>query len=337
MVAFPINIKCLKCLKTILYTSLILLIYSDSSAEIVDKVMAAVNGEPIAMSSLKKRLIWLESLEESSENDSRDAPKGKEELIKYVLEEMIDDKLQLQEAKKLGIIVMDDELQLGVAQKRMQFPTLLRKIGITEEELKEEVRDEIMIRKMVDRKFRLFLEVGDPEAATYYEQNKEKFFEPEKIKLQQVLVGIGSEATSKEKAEAKLKANEIWLKLREKRKLEELREIYKGDNVVIKVEPDYVEPSSLPPTLANAIAKLQIGEISQVIETPIGYSILKLEDRQPRRQKQFSEVMEAIKADLLAEKVKADLQSWLKEEREKADIRVIDASPIGIGNLQENN
>jgi parvulin-like peptidyl-prolyl isomerase len=302
-------------------------------AEVIDKIIAAVNGEPIAMSSLKKRLLWLESSKESSEefseNVSKDVPKDKEELIKYALEGMIDDKLQLQEARRLGIIVMDDELQLGVAQKRMQFPTLLRKIGITEEELKEEVRDEVMIRKMVDRKFRLFLEISDPEAATYYEQNKEKFFEPEKVKLQQVLVGIGSEATAKEKAEAKLKANEIWLKLREKGKLEELREIYKGDNVVIKVESDYIEAFSLLPAISNAIAKLQVGEISPVVETPIGYSILKLEARQPRRPKPFSEVMEAIKVELLAEMVKADLQSWLKDEREKADIRIIDEGLSG--------
>lgn len=295
--------------------------YSDSSAEIVDKVMAAVNGEPITMSSLKKRLVWLES--------SENAPKESEELIKYALEELINSKLQLQEARRLGIIVTDDELQLGSAQKRTQFSTLLRKIGIIEEELKEDVKDEIMMRKMVDRKFQFFLKVSDIEAAAYYEQNKEKFFEPEKVKLQQVLVGIGPEATGKEKAEAKLKANEIFIKLKEKRKIEELREIYKGDNVVIKIESDYIEPLSLLPVLSNALTKLQVGEISQAIETPIGYFILKLEARQPRRQKQYPEVSEAIKADLLAEKVKADLQLWLKEEREKADIRIFDEGSMG--------
>jgi parvulin-like peptidyl-prolyl isomerase len=58
----------------------------------------------------------------------------------------------------------------------------------------------------------------------------------------------------------------------------------------------------LPDTLRHAVASLQPGELSPVVEDPQGFFIVKLEARQPERAPVLEEVHDAIKLRLLQEK-----------------------------------
>ena len=84
---------------------------------------------------------------------------------------------------------------------------------------------------------------------------------------------------------------------------------------------NYVTVDQLIPVVAAAISRLKAGEISDLIETPVGYFIIKLNDRRPTRQATFNEVKEGIKARLLQQKIDDELEAWLKKQRELADIR----------------
>ena len=85
---------------------------------------------------------------------------------------------------------------------------------------------------------------------------------------------------------------------------------------------DYVSVDRLFPVVAAAISPLEIGEISDLIETPIGYFIIKLDGRRPVQQAAFDEVREEIKARLLQQKTEAELENWLRIQRDGGDVRI---------------
>ncbi len=278
--------------------------FSIIRAEIVDYIVAIVNKEPITLSMLHDFMdaIWLEpSLR----------PKNLEDALTY----LIDHKLKLQEARRRGIFVSEDDLSKRIAMIASRFPSpkefneVLEK-KITREDLQAYVIEDIMVQRMVDRTFGLFIKNSDIEgdAIIFFEQNREKFVEPEKLLLGRIIFEFGNDEESKENAK---KMAEMVLK--------ELKDGIPPSNINENVE--YVRIDQLSPIETAAISQLQIGEFSSILELSNRYLIIMLKDRIPSRQMTFNEKKEEIENLLRQQKIDEELKDWLKKQRETADIR----------------
>lgn len=305
--------------RTILLTSIVFLalflVVDHSNSEIVDYLVAVVNGEPITMSMLEDAInaFWI-------------APENLPKTTKDALEQLIDRKLELQEANKRGIFVTEDELSSELNRISSKFPSKeslyesLKQKGMTSDDLQERLTEEIMIRKMVERKFSQFIRDSDleGEAADFFEQNKTKFFIPESVQLDQAFFKIDPSSDESAKETVKIKAEEA------------LVEIKKGANFSKYAgigRSGYVNVNQLSPNeLADAISGMKIGEIKGLVEAPTGYYIIRLNDRRSSRQATFNEVKDQIEAQLRQQKIKADLEAELKKQREAVEIKI--NSPI---------
>ena len=124
----------------------------NSSAKVVDRIVAEVNDEVITMSELQKASKAIEVQEGI-------APKGKEDkaLEHQMLETLIDRKLAKAEAKRRGIKVDDKELNEALENFKKQnhlmdedsFNKALAKAGLTLAELKEKIADQIIEERLV--------------------------------------------------------------------------------------------------------------------------------------------------------------------------------------------
>jgi parvulin-like peptidyl-prolyl isomerase len=281
-------------------------------SEIVDRLVATVNGEAITLSMVEDAMnaIW---------TDPQQTPRSQQDA----LQKLIDRKLSLQEARKLGldVIVSEESLSREAAKivsrfgSPTEFSEALQRRGITREDLEENLIEEIMIQEMVGRKFRLFVEVTDGEASDYFEQHRERYAMPEAVHLNQIFFQLspGVDQAAKEIVRKNAEAT-----------LKELRNGADFSRYADEEEPvDYVTVDQLIPVVAAAISRLKAGEISDLIETPVGYFIIKLNDRRPARQATFNEVKEEIRARLLQQKTDDEFKAWLKRQREVADIRMV--------------
>ena len=284
---------------------------ASGQSEIIDRVVAVVNGEAITLSMVEDAMnaIWVMPEE---------LPKTPQEA----LQKLIDHKLKLQEARKLGagVIGSAESLSRELAKVVSRFVSpnavseALQRRGITQEDLEEKLIEEIMVQEMVNRKFRLFLVVTEGEASSFFEQNKEKFVMPEAVHLSQIFFPIAPGADETAKAEVKKRTSDVFGKLRNGASF--------SDYTNKDSATDYVTLDQLIPIVAEAISRMVIDEISEPIETPAGYFIVKLNDRRPMRKASFDEVKEDIKKLLLQQKTDTELQNWLERQRELADIRV---------------
>jgi len=271
-------------LLVILVFCVVLGIAAPGQSEIVDRVAAVVNGEVITLSMVEDAMnaIWTDP--ERVPRSQRDA-----------LQKLIDHKLKLQEARRMGVIVSEESLSRELADTASRFDSpkelseMLKQHDITQEDLEENLREQIMVREMVNRKFRLFAEVTEGEAAAFFEQHKEKFLMPEAAPSNRIFFRLTPKADEVAKSAVKKKA-EAALK-----KLKNAADTYASKEGVV----DYV-----------------------LTETPIGYFIIKPSGQSQVRQAIFDEVKEEIKASLLQQKTDDELDIWLKRQRELADIRV---------------
>ena len=75
--------------------------------------------------------------------------------------------------------------------------------------------------------------------------------------------------------------------------------------------------------LGLTLAQLKGGELSKPMLTPEGYLIAKLLSKVPPRQKKYQQVRREISELLIQSKIKALLETWLKEQRRVGDIRIL--------------
>ncbi|HGJ65834.1 TPA: peptidyl-prolyl cis-trans isomerase [bacterium] len=279
-------------------------------SKIVDSIVAVVNTEPITLSMAEDEInaIWI---------DEYLRPKN----ISDAIQNLIDHKLKLQEARRRGIFVRDEELSAEFSRISSKFKSseelieALNQIGMSLDDLKAKISENIMIKKMIDRKFGQFIRDSDleGEATNYFEQNKANFIIPESVLIDQISFPFEPDSDEAEKAIIKQKAEEA------------LRDIENGESFskyASNKKANYVNINEFSFNFQEAINKMNIDEISKVIETPDSYVIIRLDDRRATRQATFAEVRDLIISQLRQKKVEADLQADIKKQRENADIRI---------------
>ncbi|HGE72255.1 TPA: peptidyl-prolyl cis-trans isomerase [Candidatus Poribacteria bacterium] len=289
-----------------------LMINNHSQSELIDYLVAVVNNEPITMSMLEDAMnaFWINP-------DER--PKSPEQALDYV----IDHKIKLQEARKLGIFVNEEELKIEMARINSNFSSndeltkTLKRQGMSLDDLQTKLSEEIMIRKMVERRFGQFIRESEleGEATAFFEQNKAKFIIPESIQMDQLFFKL--EPNSDQSLKQKIKNN-----------AEETLEMLKKDSDFLKypnsLRTGYISIDQIKPIeLAGIVANMNVGDISGIIETSEGYYIIKLNDRRASRQATFNEVKDQIQAQIRKQKIKADLEAEIKKKREIAEIKII--------------
>jgi parvulin-like peptidyl-prolyl isomerase len=301
-----------KITRTILYIIALLTFFGTvdhSNSEIVDYVVAVVNNDPITMSMVEDAMnaFWVE-------------PNSLPKTTKDALDQLIDRKLELQEANKRGIFVTDEELSAEIAH--LAFPSkealldALKKHGMTLEDLQASLTDDIKIRKMVERKFGQFIRESDleGEATYYFEQHKSNYVIPESVQFDQAFFKIDPNSDEATKEDVKKKATEALSEIKSSNSFSK----YTNGERLGYINVDQLSPAEL----AKAISEMSIGETSGLIETPVGYYIVRLNDLRASRQAIFSEVKTEIEAQLRQQKIKEELDAELQKQRESAEIKI---------------
>jgi peptidyl-prolyl cis-trans isomerase SurA len=126
-------------------------------AEIVERIVALVNDEVITLSELEEALEKFKP--EEQEEEMRKARR-------VILENMIANRLILQEAKRQGIEIHPQRIKEGIERikkgygSQEEFTQALKEEGITEEGLKKRVKEELLRLKIVKKEVKETLEPG---------------------------------------------------------------------------------------------------------------------------------------------------------------------------------
>ena len=204
-------------IKNIVLSSVILLIVLlvsslqgvASGSVVVDRVVAVVNGEIITLSDLQRE----EALNKKSERklDERN-----------ILEDMIDRKLQIGAAKRAGMDVTEKELADAITDisKRnnmdaKQFEAALAKEGLTLDQYKIDLREQMTLSRMFNKYVRSTIAVDEAEARAFYHKNIKNYTLPEEIHVRQIFLPLQENAKPDKIATIEKKAQEVYLRAKQ--------------------------------------------------------------------------------------------------------------------------
>lgn len=286
-----------------------------SAAKVEDRIVAIVNSDLILWSEVKREL--------APERERIEKQYRGEELARRLkmaeamaLTTMIERRLQLQEAKVRNIDVGDQEVKQAVKQLIQQG----EKIDDKDPASTKSVRDQLTLLRVVDREVRSGVMVADPEMKRYYQEHRDRFALPEEYTLSQILIKPRS---PDDMADAKNTTREIMALLKQGESFEDLALRYSdGPNASRGGRLGLVRQGELLPAIERGVSNLPSGGISDVIESPEGLHIVRLEDKKPKQFRPYEEVKQEIQALVFQQKSEDMFQAWLADLKNKAYIEI---------------
>lgn len=286
-----------------------------SAAHLEDRIVAVVNSDLIMLSDVKRELEPEQARISRQHRGEELAQRLK--MAEYMaLTKMIERRLQLQEAKARGVDVSDQEVKQAVEQMKRQGET----VDVSDPLNARNVRDQLTLLKVVDREVRSGVMVGDSEMKRYYQEHRDRFALPEEYTLSQILIQPRS---SDGTADALEKARRVMAELKHGEKFEDLALQYSdGPNASRGGRLGLVRQGELLPAIERAIAPLVPGGISDLIESPEGFHIIRVDEKKPKQFRPFEEVKFEIQGLVFQQKSEDVFQSWLVDLKNKAYIEI---------------
>ncbi len=168
------------------------------AAQLVDKIVAVVNGDIITLRELE---ISVQAAR-TSMNLPKSLPEEKErELYRQVLESKIDEILLEEEAERLEIEVSDVEIenQLRQMRKKMgltqdQFLQQLSEQGLTLADYRDKMAQDILKHRLISAMVRRKVIVTDEEIEAYYQEHMDKYTQERQVELDLIVLPPDADA-----------------------------------------------------------------------------------------------------------------------------------------------
>lgn len=310
----------------IFFAVFFLLFFSGISyaAVLLDRVVAVVNQEVITWSELYKTME-ADASPQVKELKNEDKARIFKENEAMFLETLINMRLQLQEARNMGLRVSEEELQEAIdsikkkyAMTEDAFRESLKHEGFSYEEYKKRLREQIVISKLVNNQIRNKIVITDEALKKYVTENKEAFENTESYRISQILFKKQKDADNSKIEE---KAGALLKKIEQGGSFSDLAKEYSEDpSANSGGDLGLLKNSQLNKNFIDIISKMQTGDISKPFWTESGLHIIKLESRVAAKNK--DEIWEEAKKMLNNKIFSERYNSWIKSLREKSFIEV---------------
>ncbi len=244
----------------------------------INSIEVLVNDEPVSSFDINQRLRLVIAV--------AGGVKSEAEFLKVreqVIQSLVDERLQLQEAKEVELEVSEAQLEeffarraQGVGQTPEQFETALAGIGSSKKTMQDQMKAEIAWSQLVQGKFGSFVSVSEEEVEAQIKrmyENKGKF----EYRLAEIVLLVDSP-----EQEESIKANskELVDRIRGGASFPDLaQQLSASSTAAVGGDLGWVTATDLSGAYADAVRKLSVGEVADPIRTAGGYLILALRDR----------------------------------------------------------
>jgi peptidyl-prolyl cis-trans isomerase SurA len=264
----------------------------DSKIRNIDGVAAVVNTGYITRKEIDDRIVALRKQGVKLPEDGS--------LRKAVLERLIIEKIQLQNAEQEGITVTNKELDKIIADIASRNKATLAEFkekviasGDTFERYKQLLRNDVILSRYREREVEAKIKISDAEIDNFIAEKTRAMGsalprstpaakgEPEEIDVAQIFIPIDNSAGVGAQAEAKKKADQLLRDAKGDVDFIQLGAMAAKDNPKIKFQDlGYRSPDRLPQLFYEAIRNTGGGQVANaVVKSPAGYHILKVMDR----------------------------------------------------------
>jgi len=291
-------------------------------------VLAKVNGVAITRGDRDRALQEILA-QGGGRGGQQPTPEMMPQMENAALDQLINIEVLYQKGKKLTVKDLEQKVDDKVGQTRKQFPSqadfekALKGANITENKLKDLARRNIVIDNLMQKEVFSKITVTEADAKKFYDDNPDKFKMPERTQASHILISADQKATPEDKKKAKEKAEAIR------------KRVAKGEDFAAAAKAESNCPSAakggdlgyfgkgqMVPEFEKAAAALKLGELSDVVESPFGYHIIKVMDRKPADTVKFAEVKDKIEDYLKSQKAQKPMTDYVEKIKKEAKVEI---------------
>lgn len=244
------------------------------------------------------------------DNRLESSPTAKQVLSQLVQQALIE---QYGKDQKIDIPQSDvDKKEADIKSKYPpgQFQQILQQQGLTEADVQQILRDQLIIQKAVDPG----IHVTNADIAAYYAKNHATFDKPAQVRARHILV---ADEKTADMIEAKLKAGGNFADLAKQYSTDPSSKDKGG-------ELGFFGPGQMVPAFQAAAFALPVGAISAPVKSPFGWHIIQVEEKKPALKASLAAATPQIKDALTQQMEQQQIPVFLNGLRAKANIQIND-------------
>jgi peptidyl-prolyl cis-trans isomerase SurA len=304
-------------------------------AEILEQVLVKVNGDIVTKSDFERLQVELLRQRPELQNVTAESPelqKAIAESTPQLILNAVDELLLVQRGRELGYVMSDDQFKSVLDNIKKdnnidtdeKFQEALKQEGMTLADLRRQLEKNMLESRVQQNEVLAKISVTEDEAHAYYDAHKNEFTTPSELMLREILIGVPATDRGVNVAQddaAKAKADDIRHRLLAGEPFARLAG--EVSDAASKANGGLIGPikvDELAPALQTMLAKIQVGEVSEVIRTQRGYQILAVESRTETKVKTFDEARQDISDRIADEKRRGETQKYLEKLRAGATI-----------------
>jgi peptidyl-prolyl cis-trans isomerase SurA len=287
-------------------------------AETVNRIVATIDGEPITSFEVDKYRAQLGDQQQVSE----------EQLLQAILT----DRLLEKEAASKGIEARSDDVDAYIAQVKERgglddaaFKSALERQGLTLESYRDRVKKELVKTQLISREIRGRVSVSNEDVERYYEEHREQYRTGGGVTVRDIFLAIPPGADGAEVERIRARAKELRAKAGSRRAFAKLADEYselpgakEGGLLGSFKQGDMAD------ALDRVVFALEPGEVSEPVETPEGFHILRVDEVVGEDYRPVEDVEDEIREKLYGEALERRYQDWITRDlRERHHVEVL--------------
>lgn len=300
-----------------------------------DRVLAKGKGVEIKASQVEETYISYKSTRATSGQPVPQSPADIAKIEGEILDQLIASKLILARATEAEQAKAAEEAAKFIEDKRSKAPSesaFMRQLavaGLTLTQFTNEVRDQALAKTVIDRELKAKQTATDADIQKFYDANKNRFEEPEKWKVAHIYMGNRDRATHEliSDTEKKAKSEKMEEVLRKAKRSDNFAELVKEHSEHLLTKDSGGETTFLrgqmPPEFEAASSTMKPGQISDVVQSGIGWHIIKFIEHIPAKIPELSEIKDRVKELVIHEATQKALPDWIKELRKEAGVEIL--------------
>ena len=287
-------------------------------AEITNRIVATIDGEPITAHELRRY---------AKEHAAQGTPDAQ------VLDALITDRLLEKEIKAQGITARADEIDRYVEEiqqrngmDRERFGAALAAQGLSLESYRARVKSELEKAALVNREIRQHVNVSPEEIRRYYDAHLGNYGTVERVKVRDVFLAIEDPADEASVAHARTKALEVRALALDGHDFGALAEQFsEGPGAHKGGELGTFSRGEMEHDLESAAFALEPGRVSEPVRAGGGFHLLRVDERVGAGHKPLDEVQDEIRDALYNQALEERFREWLSHDlRERHHVEVLD-------------
>ncbi|HKE96430.1 MAG TPA: peptidylprolyl isomerase [Povalibacter sp.] len=253
-----------------------------TSGELLDRIAAVVNDGVVLVSQLDAQTeeITARLRQQNTELPPRNV------LRRQILERLVMEEVQMQRANKLGIQISDEMLNGAldnIARSNglsfADLPREMEKQGVDYREYREEIRRQMTLQMLRQRDVIARINISPREMEQAMARAKNSPNQNTEYNISHILVSVAVTATPEQIEAREKRMQEVYGKAKAGEDFAQLALTYSDSSTNIEGGSlGWRKGSQLPSIVAEQVAKMKAGDLSEPIRTPSGFHLFRLNE-----------------------------------------------------------